>query len=284
MDRDAMRRKAGTVLVLLSPVLLLGIASAQRQDAEGSKDHPTLSRMPNFYIYQYDEKEFDRHEFQTSDRMVAIEGHYYSIVYYLQDNSPKTPSNLQIIRNFENAIRKIGGAVLWDNGDRDATLKLERQGREIWIEVSAGDGGSRYWLNTIEKEAMQQEVTANAASWSSDIANNGHAAVYGIYFDVDKAEIKPESDPALQEIAKLLQKDVQLRIYLVGHTDCTGEFVHNMKLSEARANAVMNVLLGKYGVAAARLKAYGIGSLAPVASNDTEEGRAKNRRVELVKQ
>jgi OOP family OmpA-OmpF porin len=108
MDRHAMKRKAGTVLVLLSPVLLLGIASAQRQDTEGSKDHPILSRMPNFYIYQYDEKEFDRYEFQTSDRKVAIEGHYYSIVYYLQDNSPKTPSNLQIIRNFENAIKKMG--------------------------------------------------------------------------------------------------------------------------------------------------------------------------------
>jgi len=271
-------------LVLLSPVLFLGAALAQRQDAEGSKDHPILSRMPNFYVYGYDEKEFDRYEFQTSDGKAAIEGHYYSIAYYLQDNSPKTPSNLQIIRNVENAIKRIGGAVLWDNGDRDATLKLELQGREIWIGVSAGDGGTRYYLTTVEKEAMQQEVTANAAAWSSDIANSGHAAVYGIYFDIDKAVVKPETGPALQEIAALLQKNPKLNIHLVGHTDSTGLFDHNLKLSEARAAAVVNALVTQHGIAAARLRASGVGQLSPVASNRTEEGRARNRRVELVEQ
>jgi len=118
--------------------------------------------------------------------------------------------------------------------------------------------------------------------WLSDINTTGHAAVYGIYFDTDKAHIKPESEPTLEEITKLLRKDERLKLYLVGHTDSTGEFAHNIKLSEARANAVMNALVSKQGIPAARLKAYGVGPLAPVASNRSEDGRAQNRRVELV--
>ena len=118
--------------------------------------------------------------------------------------------------------------------------------------------------------------------WLSDINTTGHAAVYGIYFDTDKADIRPESEPTLEEITKLLSKDGSLKLYLVGHTDSTGEFAHNMKLSEARANAVMNALVSKHAIPAARLRAYGVGPLAPVASNRNEEGRAKNRRVELV--
>jgi outer membrane protein OmpA-like peptidoglycan-associated protein len=96
--------------------------------------------------------------------------------------------------------------------------------------------------------------------------------------------IKPESEAALEEIAKLLKADAGLKVNIVGHTDSVGGTDPNMKLSQDRANAVMQALAGKYGITATRLKAYGIGPLAPVASNDTEDGRSKNRRVELVKQ
>ena len=111
----------------------------------------------------------------------------------------------------------------------------------------------------------------------------GHAAAYGSHFDTDKAEIKPGSEKSLEEIARLLKQDPKLTLLVVGHTDSTGDIPHNMALSEGRAKAVVAALTGTHGIAAARLSAFGCGPLAPVASNDTDEGRAKNRRVELVK-
>ena len=85
-----------------------------------------------------------------------------------------------------------------------------------------------------------------------------------------------------KEIAKLLHQNKGLKLYVVGHTDNVGKLDYNMKLSKARADAVLKELVMKYKVSAQRLKAYGVGSLAPVASNKSDEGRAKNRRVELV--
>jgi OOP family OmpA-OmpF porin len=118
----------------------------------------------------------------------------------------------------------------------------------------------------------------------SDINTTGHISIYGIYFDTGKSEIKPESDTALAEIARLLQNNGALKLYIVGHTDNVGFFDSNIQLSKDRADAVAEALTGKYGIAATRLKSYGVASLAPVASNDTEDGKAKKRHVELVKQ
>ena len=108
--------------------------------------------------------------------------------------------------------------------------------------------------------------------------------IYGIYFDFNKAEVKPESEPALKEITKLLQQNPNLKLYVVGQTDNEGALDYNMKLSQQRAEAVVKELVTKYNVVQGRLTACGLGPLAPVISNDTEEGKAKNRRVELVKQ
>ena len=127
-------------------------------------------------------------------------------------------------------------------------------------------------------------VTVNAAALAGDISRTGHSAVYGIYFDTGKADVKPESDAALKEIAKMLQENPALKLLVVGHTDNVGTLASNMDLSKRRAAAVVQVLTATNGVAAARLLAQGAGPLAPVASNGTEEGRAKNRRVELVEQ
>jgi outer membrane protein OmpA-like peptidoglycan-associated protein len=109
-------------------------------------------------------------------------------------------------------------------------------------------------------------------------------ALYGIYFDSAKAEVKPESQPALTEIAKLLGSNPKLKLHVVGHTDSTGEVAKNIELSRARAKAVALALTTKYSVPAWRLRAEGVGPLSPVASNADEGGRAKNRRVELVEQ
>jgi OmpA-OmpF porin, OOP family len=136
----------------------------------------------------------------------------------------------------------------------------------------------------VEKKAMAQDIVANADVFSNDLKATGHSAVYGIYFDTGKSEIKPESGQAIGEIAKLLKNDAGLKVYVVGHTDNMGGLESNMKLSRDRADAVVQALVRDHGIIASRLSPYGAGPYAPVASNDTEEGKAKNRRVELVKQ
>jgi OmpA-OmpF porin, OOP family len=130
---------------------------------------------------------------------------------------------------------------------------------------------------------MAQEITANADAFASGLKATGHIAVEGILFETGKAELKPESQQAIGEVAKLLKADAGLKVYVVGHTDNAGTLEGNMKLSQERAQAVVQAL-AKSGIDAGRMKAFGSGPYAPVASNDAEAGRAKNRRVELVKQ
>jgi len=127
-------------------------------------------------------------------------------------------------------------------------------------------------------------VAVNAASLEGGLARSGHVEVPGILFDFNKSDVKPESKPALDEVAKMLSANGSMQVWVVGHTDNVGTLEANMKLSEARAAAVAKFLVANYGINVARLKGCGVGPLAPVASNDGEEGRAQNRRVELVKQ
>jgi outer membrane protein OmpA-like peptidoglycan-associated protein len=126
-------------------------------------------------------------------------------------------------------------------------------------------------------------VEVKAADMADALATKGTVNLYGIYFDVDKTEIKPESAKTLDEIASLLKIDRSLKLEIAGHTDSTGDKEHNLKLSQSRATAVVNALVKKYGIDPARLKANGYGDTKPVAPNNTDDGRAKNRRVELRK-
>jgi OOP family OmpA-OmpF porin len=158
---------------------------------------------------------------------------------------------------------------------------VDKDGKETWIHVKA-DGPGDYWLFIVEREAMKQDVTMDAAAMAGGLGENGRVALYGILFETGKADLKPESEPVLVEIAKLLTANATLKLYVVGHTDMVGDAAMNLKLSQARAEAVVAALVTKKGIAASRLIAHGSGPYAPVASNKTEEGRAKNRRVELV--
>ncbi|MEJ2528644.1 MAG: OmpA family protein [Gammaproteobacteria bacterium] len=138
-------------------------------------------------------------------------------------------------------------------------------------------------VDIIEVRPMKQNmVVVKAAEMSKAIALNGRVALYGILFDTDQATIKPESKATLEEIAKLLQQEPNLALHVVGHTDSTGSFEHNLDLSKRRANAVKLALTKEFGIDSGRLTPNGVASLAPIASNATEDGRAKNRRVELV--
>lgn len=134
------------------------------------------------------------------------------------------------------------------------------------------------------KSREQKMVTVSASELGTAIAGSGRIALYGILFDLDKAELKPASTAQLEQIGNLLKSDGALKLMIVGHTDNQGSVAHNLELSKRRADAVVAALTTQYAIAGDRLIAQGMGSAAPVASNDSEDGRAKNRRVELVKQ
>ncbi len=161
--------------------------------------------------------------------------------------------------------------------------KTNANGKDIYI-VEVASSFSNTTLITQDvievEEAQTGKVTAK--SLADGITKNGHIAVYDILFDPGKSEIKSESSAALKEIADYLKANANKHFAIVGHTDNTGDFQANMKLSQDRATAVMNILVNDYGVNAGQLKAYGNGCLAPVASNSTDAGKAKNRRVEIV--
>jgi len=305
--------------VLAAGVLLCGAAHGGAQDIAGSKDHPLISRYPGSHIDRYASKEFDEHVFPLGKiegdkftKSVRLEGKITRIHY----QCAKGRSTLEIYRNFESALKQAGfqtlfscaardcgsGAVkqtvdgedynMWNASDwavqRHLSAKLPRPEGDAYVSlhlISNTGGEPSAQLDIIEVKPMEGGlVTVDASSLAGDITRTGHASVYGIYFDTGKADVKPESDAALKEVAKLLQQDGGLKLYVVGHTDNQGALDMNMDLSMRRANAVVQALTSKYGAAAARLKALGDGPSAPVASNDSEEGRAKNRRVELVKQ
>jgi OOP family OmpA-OmpF porin len=276
-----MKRSTRILPAIMFIVFSTAIVSCAQNDVKGSKDHPLFSRMPGFYIASYEASDFNSHEFQNEKReRVMVEGRYFQIQYESKEGTA-APSPLQIHRNYENAMRKIGGTVLYGD-DEYSFMKLVKDGKEIWVEVTAY--GPKPNLIIIEKQAMKQDIVADADAFSKDIRATGHAAIYGIYFDTNQSVLKPESQKALAEIARLLKGDPGLKVYVVGHTDSTGVYEANIKLSLDRATAVVQNLTAKHGIAASRLKAGGAGPLAPVASNDTDEGKAKNRRVELVKQ
>ncbi|MCX6549623.1 MAG: OmpA family protein [Acidobacteria bacterium] len=269
----------------IAVLLVSGIAAAQplQKDDPACKDHPLFTRMPDSWLRSCSEKTFDAHEFATSaTAKTTVEGRLWQLTYYPQAAAKSKPSELQILRNFENAVTKIGGKSMYAAKARE-TFMITQDGKEIWVDLWAEFTG-KYGFFIVEKQAMAQDIVANAAALANDLKTTGHVTVEGIYFDTGKAEIKPESAKAIGEIAKMLAADPALKVYVVGHTDTVGVLEANMKLSQDRAAAVMQALVTTHGMAAARLKSFGAGPYAPVASNDTDTGRAKNRRVELVKQ
>lgn len=257
-----------------------------QDDVEGSKDHPLLSRMPNSHITEY-RKQFDAVTF-TIERAAKkdIEGEA-TIIRYFYNSPERQASPLEVIRNYQNAVRSIGGRVVYerrpDSGDGgETTLLITKDGAEIWVSVRPeifSAPTQSYQLSFVERGEMTQQVTAD--QMYAALKSSGFIALY-INFDFGKANLKPDGERTVDEIAKMLRDDGRLRIRIEGHTDNVGSEGANKTLSEERAKAVMSALVRR-GVEAGRLSSAGFGASKPIADNRTEEGRAKNRRVELVK-
>ncbi len=190
--------------------------------------------------------------------------------------------------------RELSMVFAIPSDQRLLVAKLNRPEGDVYVSlyIAANDQSEPKWaskritvlLEVLETVPMQEGmVKVDAEAMSKEISTAGHIALYGIYFDVDKADIKPQSKPVLDEIAKLINSDSTLSLYIVGHTDSTGTLQHNMDLSQKRARSVVRSLTSNYNINPKRLDGYGVGPLSPVASNDTDEGKSKNRRVELIK-
>ena len=276
---------------LLAPFLLAAsLAAFAQADVARSKDHPLLSRYPDSFITEYT-KNYNATDFQVGakgalPKVQTVEGDTTTLRYFYE-SVEKQPSPLQLLRNYQNAVKQIGGSLLYERlpkeGDGgETTLQVTTGGKDVWVKVIPDIFGAptqSYQLVITEVASMAQVVSANELL--QELNKNGFVALY-INFDTGKAELKHDGVAAVKEIAKLMKSNPTLKLSVEGHTDNVGDAASNKKLSEARAKSVTAAIVAG-GIEAARLSAAGFGQDKPVADNRTEEGRAKNRRVELVK-
>jgi len=267
------RRHAGSCFFLM---LILTPVALQAQDAEGCKDSPLISRMPGSTIGNCEHQDFNQATMPAgkpgdpTDK--TVEGDYQHWSYTTRENT----TQIQVFRNMENALKQAGFQIDYENTPEQLTA---HKGNAWYTLENKGD---YYDQIIVMVKEMKQEVEANAAGLGDQINKSGHVAIYGIHFDTAKSTILPDSESILGEIVKLMQQDADLKLRVEGHTDSKGVPSANQALSEKRAQAVV-AWLTAHGVDAARLSAKGFGQDKPVADNSTEDGRAKNRRVELAK-
>jgi len=270
--------KRCVALAALAVLIILPVAlSAQETDEEGCKDHPLFTRMKGFVIGSC-ESSFDAVEIYVGDEETkTLEGQKTRLTYSLREGAEK-PSDLQILRNYANAAKAVGGSVVYELSDY-ISLRIVKGGAQVWIVIETANSGAAYALTILEIGEMTQEVSAG--DMMAALNKDGRIAL-AIHFDTGKATIKPESERIVAEIAALLKGNPGLQVSIEGHTDSTGTPGGNEALSEERAAAVVTAVAA-LGVEGSRMSSVGWGQDKPVADNATEEGRAKNRRVEVVK-
>jgi outer membrane protein OmpA-like peptidoglycan-associated protein len=301
------------LLLLALTSLVTAGAHAQTRDVAGARDFPGIGRFGGSVITGYQVKDFDAARMQGApfkDGQPAdprrLEGRVTRIAYKTNPG----PSILEVSRNFETQLSKGGFETLvacdtdacggipfteaidalpvpqmWMDGFNYhyyAGRKVDG-GRQTFVSVAVSENNREIYaqLTVAELGAIENKMV-DAAAMAKGLGDTGHIALYGVYFDTDKAVIKPESRPTLEQIAKLLTGQPQLNVFIVGHTDSQGAYDYNLDLSRRRAEAIAAELVKTYRIAQPRLRTAGVGLLAPVGSNATESGRALNRRVELV--
>jgi outer membrane protein OmpA-like peptidoglycan-associated protein len=270
--------------LLMLVALAVPVAAHAQTDAEGSKDHPMFSRMPGYYIDEYDAQDFSTFELDT-DPPKTVEGKYWKIEYWLKEGARKA-GPVQIARNYTDLVVRRGGKKILDDVDASGgstVAQMPLNGKNLWLQVQVSNSGEVYTLTVVEEAAMEQKVEFTAAELASALASTGSVALHNILFDTGKATIKPESAAALAPVGELLKSDPSLKLEIQGHTDNVGQAAANLKLSQDRAAAVRTYLVQTFAIAATRLTSTGFGDTKPVAPNTTDEGKAQNRRVELVK-
>ncbi|MEL6276633.1 MAG: OmpA family protein [Bacteroidota bacterium] len=299
--------------------LMTNVVFGQSNDVTGSKDHPSISRFDGFRIGDYEEVNFDKYTIPLGpgtkgafNETKVVEGKVTKIFYAMNEDG--RPSLYELVSNYEKTLSAAPGAELIYSCDQaecgrstDEVVTMAaingvtlsgfmRFGTHAFRVYRYSFEGKQYHLAIYfreEKNLMQYEMhfiesdelktdKVTVADLKENLNNTGKQAFYGIYFDFGKATLKPESADELAIMATFVRENPDLYAFVVGHTDVIGEYDKNISLSEARAKAVIEALKTDHNVDTKTLRPIGVGPVSPVATNRTEEGRAKNRRVELV--
>ncbi len=296
----------------LSALVMLYLATTPMTGvAAEAKDHPVVSRYAGSTLTRRDNDGFKSYTLvmavdekgKTDEEILKalkVEGQVTRLSY----ENPATRSAAEIFANYRQGLEAGGFRILFacqekECGPAFATSRWARVtgmryfapdmrylaakssagGRDVYAAVLVAK--LRHQVEVVEVSEMETGlVTAKAIA--DGLLRDGRVVLDGILFDTDKATLRPESKPALDVIAQYLKDNPALKVFIVGHTDGTGGFDHNMSLSRNRVDAVVAALTKDHGIGADRLSAHGVGPLAPHKTNQNEQGRAQNRRVEMV--
>ncbi|MBN2565888.1 MAG: OmpA family protein [Candidatus Eisenbacteria bacterium] len=273
-------------LIVAVTVIAVSIpAAADPQEHPLIRPFPGSTLNPNTKYEDFSEYTFRVTEPETGKELKeTVQGKFWALTYGLRDetgrSADKTHSVLEYRENYKRAALEKGGEILYENQGY-LTFRLPGDGVRTWCEVHIWNY-SQQDLRIIEEAGFEQSLTFGPAEMKAALDADGRVALHGILFDTDRATLKPESDEQLQHVLTLLRDYPDLKLEVQGHTDDQGADDYNLTLSQRRAETVVSYI-GLFGVDTERLTPNGHGEANPVAPNTTEEGRAQNRRVELVK-
>lgn len=252
----------------------------------GPSDYPLLGHLPRQAPRTPNKVNFDEFAFNvqngTQKQQVMVKGFRWHNFYENMDRNPQI-SGLEGQSNYRAVLKDLGAQILYQDNSSDpgeVDARLDSNGKTVWIQVTSVGAGTN--VDVIEEKPFQLSIKPPEVNeLKAALDKDGHVALY-INFDFNKATLKPDAQPIIAQVLALLKANPTLKLSIQGHTDSIGAHDYNVTLSQARAAAVVAALKAQ-GIAAARLTSAGFGPDKPIAPNDTDVGRAKNRRVELVK-
>lgn len=284
------KTRLGIILFITAAVLSACMNAAI---AEQVSEHPLIRPFPGAVLHERSSvyKNFEVYDFQVKNPQTGkaekqtVKGEYRRLLYYLQreDGSRNTTvSRVEYFENFKAAALEQGGEIKWEDS-RGLVFSIPREdGSVTWCRVEASAGAGSTTLVIIDAKPLEKTLEFGPVQMKAALDAEGRIALYGILFDYDKASLQPSSNKQLHNVLMLLLDNSELNLEIQGHTDSDGNEDYNLQLSQERAESVLKYFV-LFGVDPTRLQARGYGESAPVAPNDTDENKAKNRRVELVR-
>lgn len=273
-----MQRSWIGVILLVGLMVLPGAAGA----AVKVKDHPVIQPLPTAVAKSSEFKRYAAHTFRVrkngGHEKKEVRGKYWEFAY----KTDKAISGLEILENYRQEALAKGGKILYEDKSQLVFTLTTPEGKTLWVNVYRDNWNAYYKLYVVEAKEFKKTLVFGAEEMKKELDAKGSVAVYGIHFDFNKATLKPGAEKVLLEMVKLMKSSPALKVEIQGHTDNVGGKDYNLKLSQERADTVKKFLV-LYGIEAGRMTTQGFGFDKPVATNDTEKGRALNRRVELKK-
>ena len=290
MEDKKMKNKKVSLSLLATLIIVAFISPLLAQEVT---EHPLIRPFPGTVFDQQrsEQVNFGEFVFRTgtpprSYTTQKIKGEYRNLRYFLynQDGSPnRDVSQLEYFENFKSAALERGGTIKWEDTHYGLVFTIPREdGGITWCRVQTSVSAGRTSLDIIDEKPLVTTLEFTPAEMMAALDSDGKIALYGILFDFDRATLQQGSSKQLQDVLSLLALNPELRLEIQGHTDSDGSAEYNLQLSQQRAESVRQYLL-LFGIETSRLQAKGYGETMPLAPNDTDDNKAKNRRVELVK-